>query len=398
MGPVSGGRASQFATDLRIVAEQAGVVAAAWSSSGAPASWALTAAQFEALRDEREMLEIAAMIPPDRLPPLLFQAAATFLVLKLEPMPMRGWFPTVGEPQAPLGKGFHAAYRGFCLDHREQLLDLCASHRYQMSEVGRCADILPALTPLVDDDRELVLIDLGTGAGLTLHLDRYSYRYRAADGDLLSLDAEDSDVVIETQVRGSMPPVPSAAPVIVDRIGVDVERSDLADTEVRDWLAACIPQEIDAVTRFYNAAAVAVASPARMVRGDADSVLPGLLESVPPGPTVCLIDTYLHVFFTPEQIRRYHQIIDRFGAQRDLDWVSVDPLVPMGRSADRSVLGLPIPPALVQRNRREGVFGLIGRVTYRGGDRSSRLLGIAHPGAAWLEWLAGDPEPPGYTR
>ena len=62
--------------------------------------------------------------------------------------------------------------------------------------------------------------------------------------------------------------------------------------------------------------------------------------------------------------------------------------MPLGGSADRSVLGLPVDHALVDRNRNEGLFGVIGRLRYRGGQRTGAILGIAHPGAAWLEWLA----------
>lgn len=71
------------------VAEQAGAIAAAWSPADAPSSWRLTAAQFEALRDDPELAAIAADIPPEKLPPLLFQAAAAFLVLQLRPSPLR---------------------------------------------------------------------------------------------------------------------------------------------------------------------------------------------------------------------------------------------------------------------------------------------------------------------
>ena len=96
------------------------MVAAAWSPPGAPASWRLTAAQFEALASDPELLAIAATIPPARLPPLLFEAAATFLVLELEPSPLRDIFPRVGEPQPPIGARFRDEYRAFCLDHRER--------------------------------------------------------------------------------------------------------------------------------------------------------------------------------------------------------------------------------------------------------------------------------------
>src|SRR5437764_15289806 len=94
-------RSAQLATDPRVVAEQAGMVAAAWSPSGAPESWRLTAAQFEALRDDPELQAIAATIPPDRLPPLLFTAAATSVVLELTPQPLRDWFPRLGQPPPP---------------------------------------------------------------------------------------------------------------------------------------------------------------------------------------------------------------------------------------------------------------------------------------------------------
>jgi hypothetical protein len=51
------------------------------------------------------------------------------------------------------------------------------------------------------------------------------------------------------------------------------------------------------------------------------------------------------------------------------------------------VVDVPAAASLIERNRREGVFGVIGRVRYRVGERSRALLGIAHPGAAWLEWI-----------
>lgn len=377
------------ATDPAVVAQQAGAIAAAWSPPGGPASWQLTAAQFEILCHDEELLAIAATIPPDRLPPLLFEAAASFLVLELEPLPLRSWFPRVGEPQPQLDAGFQAAYREFCLDHRERLLELCAGHRYQMNEVGRCADLLPAFAPAIEAGGEMVLVDIGTGAGLALHLDRYRYVYRAGE-QASAVGDPAAAVVLETELLGSrLPPLPSAMPRIADRVGIDVEPLDLGDWDVRAWLTACIPQEIGAVTRFHHAVELAIANPARTVRGDAREILPDVLAGIPAGLPVCLIDTYVNVFFTADELARFRALVDLVGAERDLDWVSIDPLVPLGGSADSSVLGIPVPPALVERNQREGLFGVVGRLSYRGGRRTGALLGLAHPGAAWLEWLEG---------
>jgi hypothetical protein len=377
-----------FATDPRVVADQADKVAAAWSPSGAPASWKLTASQFEVLRDDQEMLQIAATISPDRLPPLLFGAAATSLVLGLEPEPLRSWFPRVGEPQPQLGSGFREEYRAFCLDHREQLSELCARHRYQMNEVARCADLLPALASSIEDGREIALIDVGTGAGLALHLDRYRYRFREPGGHVATVGDPGSRVVIETELRGEAAvPIRSTLPTIAERIGIDIEPLELADHSVRAWLTACIPQEAGAVTRFHNAVEVATAHPVRSVRGDACEVLPDVLAAIPDQTLVCIVDTYVNVFFDADELGRFRALLDRVGLKRDLDWVSIDPLVPMGEAATDSVLGIAVPEVLIERNRRQGVFGVVGSIGYRGGVRSGTLLGLAHPSAAWLEWL-----------
>ena len=381
--------ATRYATAPELVSQQAAAIAAAWSPAGAPASWRLTAAQFEMLRDDTELQQLAATIPPDRLPPLLFEAAATFLVLEFEPMPLRGSFPRVGQPQPPLDPHFDQLYRDFCLENRDRLLELCAGHRYQMNEVGRCADLLPALAPLVSDGREIVLVDIGTGAGLALHLDRYRYVFRGPGDQLAAVGDRDSQVVLETELRGNgEPPLPTRLPQIADRVGIDIEPLEIAEAGVRAWLKACIPQEIGAVTRFHHAAELAAANPVRTVRGDAVEVLGSVVAALPSDQLLCLIDSYVHVFFEPEELERFHTLVDQLGSERDLDWISVDPLVPLGGSADHSVLGLPVEHELVERNRREGLFGVVGRLQYRRGRRSGSILGIAHPGAAWLEWLA----------
>ena len=70
-----------------------------------------------------------------------------------------------------------------------------------------------------------------------------------------------------------------------------------------------------------------------------------MLEAIPEGPLIFLVDSYVHVFFTPSQLARFREIVDAFGRRRDLDWVSTDPLVPMGPSATSTVTG-------VRRRRR----------------------------------------------
>jgi hypothetical protein len=120
--------------------------------------------------------------------------------------------------------------------------------------------------------------------------------------------------------------------------------------------------------------ALARAEPARSVRGNLLDVLPDVVASLPAEALVCLVDTYVHVFLPPPDLERFDGLIAEIGRERDLEWVSVDPLVPLGPDAR----------ATVQRDG--GVWGVIGRVGVRNGVRSDTVLGRAHPGAAWLEW------------
>ena len=370
------------------VAQQADALARAWSPPTAPSSWRLTAAMFATLRDDPELLALTTEIPAERLPPLLFSAATTLLVRQLEPEPRRSSYPIAGAPQPELAPNFAREYRAFCLEHRDELRECCDEHRYQMSEPGRCAHLLPGLA-LAAGSRDVALVDLGTGAGFALALDRYRYLYRHADGTATTVGDAAASVTIETEVRGSYrPPLPSAPPRIVSRVGIDAEPVDLGNPSVRAWLAACTPPEATALTRFERAADVVLAHPVSIQRGDAVDALLGLIADLPADALVCLIDAYVHVFFTPEQLARFGQLVAESGRDRDLDWLSLDPLVPLGPHARRAVVDVDVPNPILQRGRNGGVFGVLGRRSFRDGRSRDSLLALGHPGGAWLEWLS----------
>ena len=372
------------------VRDQADQLAAAWSGADAPASWALTAALFATLRDDPELLGLAARIDADRLPALLFVAAVMALVEHERPGRLFLALPAAGEPQPPLPPDFAAELRAFCLGHRDDLLALTAAHRYQMSEPARCAHLLPAVAAVAADaGRPLALVDVGTGAGFALRLDAYRYCYHRAGGEVISVGEPDAPVTLHTTLRGPRTPVlPVSPPPVAARIGIDTEPLDVGDPQVRGWLRACTPPVAEALTRFDQAADYAAAHSVTMVRADVLTVLPEVFERLSDDAHPCLLDAYVHVFFTPEEQARFRDQVARLGRSRDLDWISLDPLVPMGAEPRESVLGAELPPGLLSRAREEGVFGVLGRLALRQGRATTRLLGLGHPGAAWLEWLA----------
>jgi hypothetical protein len=365
------------------VREQALGIAAGWSPPDAPPTWALTAELFRAIATEPELLALGARIPADRLPPLLLSAAIGYAVGRRPDAPLAAYFPTPGSGQPPLDRGFRPALTDFVREHAGELAALCAEHRYQMNEVARSADVVAVLGHVlghVDPERPIALVDLGTGAGLGLHLDRYRYVF----GDRAVGDP-DAALTIAPELRGRPAPLPSRMPTIADRRGVDVEPLDLDDHRVRDWLAACIPPETGAVDRFAAASAVAREHPAPLVRGDAIEDLLALCDGMPREALLVLVDTYVHVFLTDAQRAAFRQRLPEL--DRDVAWISVDPLTPLGPEGTESVQGLPVPQRALEASRA-GVTGVIGHLTVsRDGTATGAVLGLAHPGGAWLEWL-----------
>lgn len=379
---VNGAPPGPESVGMSTVANEARAIADAWSAPGSPPSWWLTAALLSAVAEDEVLRDIGAAIPPDRRPALLLSAALTAVATEGAD-PVRRYFPVPGGTQPPDDGGFRPALAALVRDRRERIAELCARHRYQMNEVTRSIDVLPVLGAVAaETGRPLALVDLGTGAGFGLRPDRYGYEYTLPDGSVRAVGS--GPLTVRCTVRGTaVPPLPDGLSVTA-RVGVDVEPSDLADPATAAWLAACVPPETGAVTRFAAAVDLARAEPAEIVRGDLLEVLPAVVARLPADTAICLVDTYVHVFLGPERLARFRELVTGLG--RDLDWVSVDPLVPLGPEATTTVQGLDVPPHWLAENRDGGVFGVIGRVSVRGGVATAQLLGRAHPGGSWLEW------------
>jgi hypothetical protein len=368
------------------VRRQALEVAAGWSGPMAPPSWALTAALFRTIAADPELLDLAASIPADRLPPLLLSAGVRRLLDRMPDQALAAYFPEPGGPQPPLNSGFSGALQEFCLQHRTELLRLCSTHRYQMNEVARCAQLALALGVIStrEPGRPGALIDVGTGSGLALHLDHYRYEIAGIPpfGDL------SSPLTIHCALRGERrPPRPGTWPPIVSRTGVDRNPIDLADADALAWLRACVPPETESLSRFEGAVLIALRQPVTVITGDGCDDLPALLASIPSEPLTVVMDAYTTVFFEDERLRRFRDTVEKEAARRDVAWISLDPLVPLGAEGRSSVQGLAVPSRLVEEYREEGVFGVLGLVDHRDGERSSRLLARAHPSGTWIEWL-----------
>jgi hypothetical protein len=367
------------------VRAQALEVAGGWSPPGAPRSWRLTAALFEAIATDGKLAEHLGVLPPDRLPALLASAAVAFLVRRDRPVPLADYFPEPGGPQPEFDDGFFPAFQAFCAARLQDIIEVCRGHRYQMNEVARCTQIALGITAASGGSADPVaLVDLGTGAGLGLQLDRY--RYRIGTG---TYGPAAAGLSLACEVRGPIIPPPAELPRIATRVGVDLDPVSLEDRAARAWLEACTPPEASALSRLSAAVNIARRHPEPVIAGDVLDVLPGVLDSIPRHQRVIVADAYMAVFLPEDRRARLAGILTQAGRARPVIWLSLDPLVPLGPSGRDSVQGLPLPPGLI-RDYQRGVFAVLGARTFDGTGDRGRLLARAHPSGGWIQWLSGE--------
>jgi hypothetical protein len=363
---------------LTFIADQAREVARGWSGPEAEPGWALVAAVFDAVAVDHDVLTLAAEIPPDRLPALLLVASMQRVLADHPNDPLARYYP--GPHQKPVDASFPGAVHQFVTSGKDELRRWF-THRYQMNEVGRCTQIALAVGVVQRlSPRPLALIDVGTGSGLGLHVDRY----RVDLGEGRRFGPARSPVHLRCAVDGD-PRLPPRPPRVAVRIGIDAAPIDLADADACAWLAACTPPTRDAQARLTEAITVTRAAGTAIVAGDAVDVLPGIIESVPDDVLVIVTDSYTAVFLDDAGRRALGRAVTATG--RDAVWISLDPLVPLGTTADRSAQDLPVPADLVERNRAGGVFALLSMMGTIGGTPVRRILATAHPSGTRMTWL-----------
>ncbi|GAA1304153.1 hypothetical protein GCM10009658_62120 [Planotetraspora silvatica] len=82
-------------------------------------------------------------------------------------------------------------------------------------------------------------------------------------------------------------PVPDRVPEVVWRAGVDLNPLDVRDAEAMRWLECLVwPGQDERVARLRQAVRMAAEDPPRLVGGDLNEVLPGLVAQAPRDATV----------------------------------------------------------------------------------------------------------------
>lgn len=183
---------------------------------------------------------------------------------------------------------------------------MVATRSTQTNEVARCALLRPVLAQIPGP---LALVEVGASAGLCLHPDRYSYRY--SNGDRVDPATGPSPVVLRCQATGD-PPIPQVMPDVVWRAGVDLNPLDVQDAEAVRWLEHLIwPEHEHRRVRLAAAVELTRHSPARIVRGDLNDVLPSLVTEVPDGVTPVVFHSAVLAYLDPQDRERFVATVKR---------------------------------------------------------------------------------------
>ncbi|MEU4327003.1 DUF2332 domain-containing protein [Nonomuraea dietziae] len=202
---------------------------------------------------------IAALPAPKQQPNLLF-AAVRFL----------------GGPVTA-----YPAFSSFVRQSWDAVRATMLARSTQTNEAARCAALLPALCLL---DGPLALIEVGASAGLCLYPDRYGYRYPGRE-----LGPQEGAFTCE--VTGPAP-LPDRLPEVVWRVGVDLNPLDVRDPDAVAWLRALVwPWQPERLANLERAVAVVAQDPPRLVRGDLNECVAGLVAQAPEEATVVVFHT-----------------------------------------------------------------------------------------------------------
>ena len=309
----------------------------------APGRSELYRAWAEGVAADRDMQRLLARIEPQhRQPPLVFAVTRMLGVAETD----------------------YEAWAGWVAAHGDAVVAECDRRSVQTNEPLRCAALLPALA-LVPGP--IALLEVGASAGLCLYPDRYSYRYRRPDGEIIALDPPDgpSAVTLESDLRGAAVP-PLRLPEVVWRAGIDLAPLDPALPDTEAWLTGLVwPGETGRAERVRAALRIAASEPPLLLAGDGGELIAEAARRAPGDATL--------VVTTP-------------GVLAFLPWDRRRGLIRAARAAGRWV-------TLDAPSLHDGWTRPVDADTWPGGFAlalDGEVLAAADPLGGWLEWRAGD--------
>ncbi len=263
------------------------------------------------------LLELASHARQGQPVPNLLLGAVHYLLISGYEHELAAFYGSVADdPRKAEGRAF-SCFQSFCQRYRGEIIALLKDKRVQTNEVRRCAYLYPSFCYIYKlTKKPLALVEIGTSAGLQLLWDQYSYSY----GTDKLYGNKESKVAIRSTIKGDAEPflLPDSPPVAA-RIGIDLHKNDLSDTEDRLWLQALIwPEHKERLVLFEQASASFNKRDVRLVEGDGVAMLAEITAQIPENTTLCVFHTHVANQMSNETKAELLEKVRRLGRSRNI--------------------------------------------------------------------------------
>ncbi len=276
---------------------------------------------LEVSRD-KELIELAKEADQRQPVPNLFFASVHFLLMKNRSHGLSRYYPSLGgafEPTPLMLKTF----KDFCLDWKNQIIEILKTRLVQTNEVQRCALLRPAINFVSSqsDNKKISLIDIGVSGGLNFLLDKTFIKY--SNGS--SIGSPESKLQIRCESIGGPIPLQLEEILIYDRIGIDLNPLNLMNEEEHLWNLALIwPDQLERIQRFNSATQLLNSIPISFVKGSGPEMLPQAIKSVSCENLLCVMHSFTLNQFSNEDREKLERTFCENSATRDIWRISLE--------------------------------------------------------------------------
>ena len=338
-----------------------------------------------AASDDDEIAGLLAVAEPEFARSTLLFAAVHRLVLAEPVSDLAHYYPTVGGEYGVDGVVW-PTFRSFALDRADRVRELITTRTTQTNEVRRAALLFPAVALAAKQAGKgpIGLLEVGTSAGLLLGMDRYGYRYQAADGEQLTAGPAKAPLVL-TSVFGlaagaKRPPLPKNVAVGA-KVGLDINPLDVTDDEQLAWLEACVWADQPERVRLLNQAATAQAKDKPVfVTGDLVDDLATAAARIPAELPLVVFNSHVLPYVPVARRADFVAALAELAASRPLWWIS--------QEGFDLVLRLVLPDHVDDNDHRGTPSGTLGMVRWVDGRPDAVVLARTADHGERIVWQA----------
>jgi hypothetical protein len=328
-----------------------------------------------AVAEDDELLALLSTASPNEARLTLLLAAVHYLLLGGIDHPLAQFYDSVRGrgPDTPDPVSVAHQFRSFCHDFRPSLVELVGSRHTQTNDVRRSAALVLALQRLaLSNDLPVHLIELGSSAGLNLLYERYRYRFGVLEvGDPVSGVEVPVSIDDRITVEERLPPSASTT-------GIDLAPVDIADDGEVRWLRSFVwPELTDDADRLMAAVDIARRWPPLVLEGEANDLLPSLLEDSPDDSLPVVLHSTLLTYLGRDERTELFATLDRFGHEHPLAWIALES---PGLLAQSGGIDLGLPEAANSRF-------VLTLATWPGRERRASALALVDPYGRWMQAL-----------